>query len=314
VNQVIVAVNKLERTEPPWSEERFLKIKAEVISMLKALNFKSDLIRVIPTSGLHGENIYEVSNACPLKQWYVGPTLVEAIDTFKVPPRSAQKPLRAVVLSATPAESKANGYYELRVKVLQGSIRTAKSINLSMNPWAWNVLRIISDRCTDDELLVAGEQGIIRVVYSSGAKDSYVDGFVSGQVISKGSNSVSHVVNAFKATIVTLGNITPILEGSSFQLYLLGEEVECQITKFYRLKSERGVVKYPKVIGAKKAASVKIETSRPISIDTVTTCRALARFALRAQGQICAIGWCSQLPSYESSASLFNVTSSTITT
>lgn len=36
VNQVIIVVNKMETTSPPWSQQRFLQI--EVLSVLRKLN------------------------------------------------------------------------------------------------------------------------------------------------------------------------------------------------------------------------------------------------------------------------------------
>lgn len=68
------------------------------------------------------------------------------------------------------------------------------------------------------------------------------------------------------------------------------------MTKFYRVLSKQGVIKYPKIISSEKTASIRIETSRDIYIEQFTECNALGRFALRSKGRICAVGVISKLP------------------
>ena len=49
---------------------------------------------------------YLPSDSCALCQWYTGPTLLQALDTFKDPPRRIDAPLRAVITSVISENTK----------------------------------------------------------------------------------------------------------------------------------------------------------------------------------------------------------------
>lgn len=160
VNQIIVAVNKLENTFPAWNQERYCLVESRVRNMLIELKFRSKAIRVIPVSGLLGENIMNVSQSCLLKTWYNGITLLEGLDSFNIPIRSYDKPFRGLIsrISASKAHS-----HDVCIKVLQGHILCNRTINISFNGFSWVVKQILS---SDDQLLdslKAGEQGILRI-------------------------------------------------------------------------------------------------------------------------------------------------------
>lgn len=80
VSQLIVAVNKLDAME--WDQERFRHIQQTLLPFLTSqAGFAPKRIRFIPVSGLTGENV-KASKEPLLSQWYKGPTLLEAMDTF----------------------------------------------------------------------------------------------------------------------------------------------------------------------------------------------------------------------------------------
>lgn len=129
VSQIIVVVNKMDSTSPlPWSESRFQSIEHTMRSLLcTEMGFNDRLVRVVPLSGLAGQNITTVDDTCALKSWYSGPTLLQMIDTFLLPMRGWQKPLRAVVHEVVSSDS-ARGRVELEVSVLQGRLRCDRTI------------------------------------------------------------------------------------------------------------------------------------------------------------------------------------------
>jgi elongation factor 1-alpha len=91
VNQLVVAVNKMDDPTVNWSEERFNEIKNEVSRMLRMVGYKVEKVPFVPVSGWTGDNLVKPSDKMP---WYKGPTLLEALDTFEVPPKPIDKPLR----------------------------------------------------------------------------------------------------------------------------------------------------------------------------------------------------------------------------
>lgn len=51
VNQLLVVVNKLDATDPPWSEERYEAVKAEVGPFLARTGFRPKKVRVLRVTG-----------------------------------------------------------------------------------------------------------------------------------------------------------------------------------------------------------------------------------------------------------------------
>jgi len=75
VNQLAVAVNKMDDPTVNWSQERYEEVKNEIARMLKMVGYKVEKIPFVPVSGWLGDNLKEKSDKMP---WYDGPTLLEA--------------------------------------------------------------------------------------------------------------------------------------------------------------------------------------------------------------------------------------------
>jgi elongation factor 1-alpha len=69
VKQLIVGVNKMDSTEPPYSEARYEEIKKEVSSYIKKIGYNPAGVPFVPISGWHGDNMLEPSSNLP---WYKG--------------------------------------------------------------------------------------------------------------------------------------------------------------------------------------------------------------------------------------------------
>jgi len=91
VKQMICCTNKMDATEPPYSEKRYEEIQKEVKNYIKKVGYKPDQVPFIPISGWNGDNMIERSSNMG---WYKGPTLLEALDNVEPPKRPSDKPLR----------------------------------------------------------------------------------------------------------------------------------------------------------------------------------------------------------------------------
>jgi translation elongation factor EF-1alpha len=163
VNQVLVAVNKMDCTSPAWDIHRYEYIQTEMVKLLLELNFSRKAIRFVPLSGLHGENIIDVSPATTAAlAWYQGGTLMDALDAFKIPPRLVARPLRAIVNSVIGTDSKG---VEVSVTVVQGRVRCRRSVSLVTSELV-EVRSITSSGATSScDALYAGEQGVLSLAY-----------------------------------------------------------------------------------------------------------------------------------------------------
>jgi translation elongation factor EF-1alpha len=140
---VIVAMNKMDATLPtPWSCDRFSFIEQSMRQLLCCeLLFDEHLVRCIPISGLTGQNLtsrdMDESSAL-LTQWYRGPTLLEAMDSFLIPAcRSQPMSFRAVINDVLSVD-KNRGRYEVGITVLQGAVSTKRTIACYTNSTAEN--------------------------------------------------------------------------------------------------------------------------------------------------------------------------------
>jgi elongation factor 1-alpha len=91
VQQLIVNVNKMDISGVDWSQDKYNSVVEEVTGLLKMAGFPTDDIPFIPCSAFDGDNVYNRSDKSP---WYDGPTLFEAIDAIKMPPKPTDMPLR----------------------------------------------------------------------------------------------------------------------------------------------------------------------------------------------------------------------------
>lgn len=103
VKEIIVAINKMDTTEPSYSEKRFNEIKSELSTYIQKVGYSAPAVAFVPISGWYGDNMIESSNNMP---WYegwtierkenniTGKTLLEALDAIVVPIRPINKPLR----------------------------------------------------------------------------------------------------------------------------------------------------------------------------------------------------------------------------
>ena len=100
---MIVGVNKIDNTEPPYSKDRFEEITKEIKAYVKKVGYNPKAIAVVPISGWHGDNMIEPSDKMSwYKGWNVerkegkadGKTLFEALDSILPPTRPTATPLR----------------------------------------------------------------------------------------------------------------------------------------------------------------------------------------------------------------------------
>lgn len=90
LQKIVVAVNKLDSTTPPWDQDTFKDVESEVRKFLKDASFYEDNVIVVPCSGLGGENVAKASTSNNAASWIQShPTLSQALERSE-PSRSAE--------------------------------------------------------------------------------------------------------------------------------------------------------------------------------------------------------------------------------
>jgi bifunctional enzyme CysN/CysC len=87
VRQVSVVINKMDRVE--FSQARYEAVAHEIKEYLAELGLFPKA--VIPISARHGDNIVTRTDQAP---WYLGPTVIEQLDSFRQQQISPDQPLR----------------------------------------------------------------------------------------------------------------------------------------------------------------------------------------------------------------------------
>ena len=67
VKQIIVCINKMDLTEPPYSQKRFEEVVRGVSSFLKKIGYDPATVPFVPISGWTGENMITVTQKVIIK-------------------------------------------------------------------------------------------------------------------------------------------------------------------------------------------------------------------------------------------------------
>lgn len=81
VKQLIVGINKMDSTEPNYSQKRYEEIVKEVSTYIKKIGYNPDTVAFVPISGWNGDNMLEPSPNVSLNMDY---TLTKTLHTVFV--------------------------------------------------------------------------------------------------------------------------------------------------------------------------------------------------------------------------------------
>nr|ABV08874.1 elongation factor 1 alpha [Haliotis diversicolor] len=69
VKQLIIGINKMDSTAPPYSQARYDEIVKEVSTYIKKIGYNPKAVAFVPISGFHGDNMLEESGKM---NWFKG--------------------------------------------------------------------------------------------------------------------------------------------------------------------------------------------------------------------------------------------------
>jgi elongation factor 1-alpha len=89
IDQMIVVINKMDITTPPYSQARYDEVVRDVDELMRTAGFTE--YEFVPASAYEGDNVVTPSENL---SWYNGDTVFRMLDTFKIPERQIHLPLR----------------------------------------------------------------------------------------------------------------------------------------------------------------------------------------------------------------------------
>ena len=273
VNQLVVAVNKMDDPSVDWSEQRFEEVKDGISELLKKVGYDPSKISFVPTSGWTGDNLVEKSDKMP---WYKGPALLEALDTFKLPPKPTDKPLRIPVqevytirgVGTTPVG-----------KVETGVLKPGDDLIFMPSGEKGKVNSVETHYTKIDS---AGPGDNIGFNVKGIEKDKLRRGNVASHL-----NTPCRVAKAFKGRIFIIHHPTAIGEGYTPVLHLHTAQVAVRFDKLLaKLDPRPGqtIEENPAYLRTGEAAIVRFVPLQPTAMEPFKDFPQLGRFALRDMG------------------------------
>jgi len=277
VQQVIVAVNKMDAVN--FDKAKFEETKANAEKLLKQVGYDTSKILFIPVSAYQGDNVAKKSANT---SWYTGPTLLEALDTLKVPEQPVDKPLRVPIqdvytitgIGTVPVGRVETGVMKVNQTVVfepagvRGEVKTIEMHHEQM-----------SEAKPGDNVGFS-----VRGVDKNAIR--------RGDVLGDPQNPPT-VAKEFTAQIIVLQHPNVITKGYTPVFHVHTAQVACKITEIQKkIDPKTGAVlqENPDFIKTGDAAIIKCQPTKPLVIEKVKDFPPLGRFAIRDMGMTVAAG------------------------
>ncbi|MFP4000929.1 MAG: translation elongation factor EF-1 subunit alpha [Candidatus Natronoplasma sp.] len=279
VDQLVVAVNKMDATQPEYSEDRFNEVRDEVTKLLKSVGYQDSQFKVVPTSALKGDNITRERKDI---DWWDGERFLEAINDFDVPEKPINKPLRLPiqdVYSITGIGTVPVG------RVETGVMKPGDKVTF-MPANATGEVKSIEEH--HEEIPKAEPGDNVGFNVRGVGKDDIRRGDVCGPA-----DEPPTVAETFTARIIVLDHPSVVTEGYTPVFHAHTSQVACTFIELQKkLDAKTGEVKEenPDFLKNGEAAVVKVKPTRNLSIERVEEFSELGRFAIRDMGQTVAAG------------------------
>eukprot|EP01024_Parvocaulis_polyphysoides_P012444 TRINITY_DN1449_c0_g1_i2.p1 TRINITY_DN1449_c0_g1~~TRINITY_DN1449_c0_g1_i2.p1 ORF type:complete len:496 (+),score=85.31 TRINITY_DN1449_c0_g1_i2:146-1489(+) len=280
VKQMIVGTNKMDATEPPYSENRYKEIKTEVSKYLKKVGYNPDKINFVPISGFQGDNMLEKSTNM---NWYKGPTLLEALDLIEPPKRPSDKPLRLPLQDVY----KIGGIGTVPVgRVETGIIKPGMVVTFAPTGLTTEVKSVEMHHEAMPEAVPGDNVGF-------NVKNVSVKEIKRGYVCSDSKNDPAKGCDNFMAQVIIMnhpgqiGNgYAPVLDCHTAHIAVKFKDIQQKVDR----RSGKVVEESPKFIKNGDAAFVIMEPTKPMVVEAFTEYPPLGRFAVRDMRQTVAVG------------------------
>ena len=273
VDQIVIAVNKMDDQSVEWNEIRYEEVKDGMTRLLKMVGYNTDKIHFVPTSGWTGDNLYNKSDKMP---WYKGPTIFEALDEFEIPPKPSDKPLRIPVqevysirgVGTVPVGKIETGILKLDAQLVfqpsgeSGEVKTIETHYTRLNE--------------------AGPGDNIGFNMKGIPRDKIKRGDVAGYP-----SDPPKVAKAFKGRIFIIHHptalavgYTPVIHVHTAQMAVRFDQLLAKIDP----RSGQTVEENPSYLRTGDAAVIRFVPLQPLVIEKFTDFPQLGRFALRDMG------------------------------
>ncbi|KAG8004900.1 Elongation factor 1-alpha [Nibea albiflora] len=292
VKQLIIGVNKMDSTEPPYSQARFEEISKEVTTYIKKIGYNPTTVAFVPISGWHGDNMLEASAKMTwFKGWKIerkegnasGTTLLEALDAILPPKRPTDKPLRLPLQDVY----KIGGIGTVPVgRVETGVLKPGMIVTFAPANLTTEVKSVEMHHESLSEASPGDNVGF-------NVKNVSVKEIRRGNVAGDSKNDPPQASASFNAQVIILNHPGQISAGYSPVLDCHTAHIACKFKELVEKIDRRSGKKLedsPKFVKSGDACIVEMEPSKPMCVESFSEYPPLGRFAVRDMKQTVAVG------------------------
>jgi len=292
VKQMIVAVNKMDSTEPKYSEERFKEIHKEVTAYVKKVGYNPATVPILPISGFNGDNMLEKSDK--MGWWkkqkierksgnYEFETLFDALDNIEPPSRPTDKPLRLPLQDVY----KIGGIGTVPVgRVETGTLKPGMVVTFAPTGLTTEVKSVEMHHESLPEAVPGDNVGF-------NVKNVPVKDLKRGFVTSDSKSDPARGAQDFTAQVIVLNHPGQIQAGYSPVVDCHTSHIACKfaelLTKIDR-RTGKELEASPKCVKSGDSCIVKMIPSKPMCVESFSEYAPLGRFAVRDMKQTVAVG------------------------
>ena len=279
INQMIVAVNKMDLTDPPYDEKRYKEVVDTVTKFMKSFGFDMSKVKFVPVVAPAGENITQKSSHMP---WYNGPTLEELLDQLEVPPKPVDKPLRIPIQEVYSI----SGVGVVPVGRVESGVLKVGDKVVFMPAGKAGEVRSIETHHTKIEKAEPGDN--IGFNVRGVEKKDIKRGDVVGSV-----QNPPTVAEEFTAQIIVIWHPTAVSVGYTPVVHVHTASVACRVSEIMSRidpKTGKEAEKNPQFIKAGDSAIVKFTPIKDLCVEKFREFPALGRFAMRDMGKTVGVG------------------------
>ena len=279
VAQLMVAITKMDDPTANFKQERFEECKKELQGLLKVVGYDPSKINFIPVSGWTGDNLFKRSEKMT---WYKGPTVYEALDTFTLPPKPTDKPLRLPVqdvysitgVGTVPVGRVETGILNEGDKIVfmpskaQGECKTIETHHVRI------------PKAEPGDNVGFNVRGVNRTDIHRGDVVGHAD-------------SPPTVVKEFVGQIIVIFHPTAIAQGYTPVMHAHTATIAATMTELMQkidARSGQVIEEKPAFLKTGDSAIVKIRPVQPVVVEAFSQIPQLGRFAIRDMGMTVAVG------------------------
>ena len=280
VKQVVVAINKADNYD--YSEDRYNECKEAISDLLKMIGFPVKKIPFVPVSGLMMENLSKKSDKM---SWYDGPTLIEAIDKFEIPPKPTDKPLRLPIQDAY--RIKGTGVVPVG-RVETGVLKKGDKIIIMPTEFKGEI-RSIEMHHEEIPQAVPGDNVGFSIrgleIKDVGRGDCLGHPNDPPTVITPKGNWTGQIIVIWHPTAIAQG-YTPVIHAHTAQVAAKFMELNKKLDQ----KTGAVIEDSPKFIKRNESAIIKLQPIKKMCLEKYEKFAEMGRFAVRDMGRTVAVG------------------------